>query len=170
MNDSVVSNPSSASPERMPAASAGESGCIPVTSSRRGVPIMNTAESSSQPAAKFTAIPAPIMTARFHQMRNEKCRRRSAPERPSSERFPSVMRSFSPAMRTNPPNGSQFTLYSVSPFFHANNRGGNPNPNSSTRNPNHFAAIKCPPSCARIRMESPKKTTRPIKSVIPIFP
>ena len=44
-----------------------------------------------------------------------------------------------PRMRTKPPKGMAFTLYSIPPFRRANSRGGNPNANSSTRIPSRRA-------------------------------
>src|SRR3989344_5219340 len=64
----------------------------------------------------------------------------------SPETFPS-----SPNIFTNPPNGNQLSVYSVSPIFPITiARGGYPRPNSSTRIPDHFATTKCPNSCTTI--------------------
>ena len=53
--------------------------------------------------------------------------------------------------RTPPPNGSQLSVYDVSPFLIPHARGGYPIPNSSTAIFDHLAATKCPNSWTRMR-------------------
>ena len=72
--------------------------------------------------------------------------RRCHAGRAASERGPVGF--SSPSRRTNPPIGSQFTVYSVSPNRFPPILGGKPTPNSCTLMPNILAVAKCAASWA----------------------
>ena len=70
--------------------------------------------------------------------------RRTRGDRPAT--LPGSVGSSSPGILTKPPKGSALIEYKVSPRLMPSRRGGKPTPNSSTRTPASFAAVKWPSS------------------------
>ena len=128
------------SPSSKPAAAAGPSATTLETTARlidSSCGMLNAIANSSTGRMRFATEPETSTMKR--------CQRGAA----ASERV--SVGSSSPSSRTKPPNGSQFTVYSVSPQRLPAIRGGKPTPNSSTRMPNSFAVTKCASSCATTR-------------------
>src|SRR5581483_1394095 len=106
---------------------------------RVGTPTPAWIESSAQANRTFIITPADKITTRHNPLLLEKL---------VGELIVSSSL-FSPSMRTNPPIGKALKEYVVSPRWIENNRGGKPNPNSSTLQPAHLAVIKWPNSCTK---------------------
>src|SRR3989338_3750401 len=156
--------PAILSPGASPASDAGEPGRTSATISHaatpspsattRGMPTYKAPVKSAHAATAFMKTPATRIIACMPRLLSTKLP------------LPCWSSPTSPKSRTNPPNGSQFTVYSVPPHFpNVNARGGYPMPNSSTRTRKNLATRKCPSSCTIIR-----KLSMPITSkIVPMY-